>query len=344
MHVREAQRTTTPGAARDGGWTHALAVPLAVAALLAVLVAAFAWPAVNTAPRGVDLAVVAPSPVAGQVESQLAANAGEGAFDITVLDDRAAAEQAIRDREVYGALVLGPGGGEALIASAASPAVAQMLTQIANGIPPQAGGPLTVTDVVPLPADDPRGLGLAAGLLPLVVGGFALGVLTSLRVPGRAQRLTALVLGALVAGLTVVGLLQGWLGALDGPYWASAGVAALVILAVAATAAGLYRALGAPGLALAALVVIVLGVPIAGVTSAPEMLPEGWGALGQWLPAGAGATALRSTVFFDGAGAGMAFVVLSVWALLGLALMMLPARAVAAHEAVPTERRAPVGV
>lgn len=301
--------------------------PLLVATLLALLVTAFAWPALNAAPRGVDLGVVAPAPVAVQVEGALTRNAGPEAFDITVLPDRAAAEQAIRDRDVYGALVLGPTGGQALVASAASPAVAQALTQLANGIPAQVGGPLPVTDVVPLPVDDPRGVGLAAGLLPLVIGGLALGVTTALRVRGTAARVTSLGLGALAGGLVVVGLLQGWLGSLDGPFWTTSLVAALLVLAIAAAVAGLHRVIGLGGVALGALLMVALGNPLSGVSSAPEMLPAGWGALGQWLPPGAGVTALRGVAFFDGAGSGMPLLVLGGWALLGLVLLVLPVSA-----------------
>lgn len=314
-----------PSRHAEGGshWAHAVALPLGIAALLALLVAAFAWPAVNTAPRGVDLGLVAPAPVAAQVEGSLARSAGADAFDVTVLADRAAAVQAIQDRDVYGALVLGPQGGEALVASAASPAVAQALTQLANGIPAQAGGPLAVTDVVPLPAADPRGVGLAAGLLPLVIGGLALGVGTALRVRGTGAQVTSLALGSLIGGTVVVGLLQGWLGSLDGPFWTTALVAALLVLAIAATVTGLHRVLGLGGVALGALLMVALGNPLSGVTSAPQMLPNGWGALGQWLPPGAGATALRTVSFFDGAGTGMPLLVLGGWALLGLALVLL---------------------
>lgn len=313
-------------ASEHPAWLAGIQVPVIVAVLLTVLVAAFAWPALNAAPHGVDLAVVAPAPVAEQIEAQLASGAGEDAFDVTVLPDRAAAEQAIRDREVYGALVVGPEGGEALVASAASPAVAQVLTQLAAGIPEAAGGPLPVTDVVPLPQEDPRGVGLAVGLLPLIVGGLALGVLTLLRVTGRWARPTVLVVGALVAGFVTVGLLQGWLGALDGNYWTTSLVAALTILAIGATVAGLHSLLGMAGVGLGALVMVVLGNPLSGVSSAPELLPAGWGALGQWLPPGAGATAMRSVAFFDGAGSGMALLVLAGWALLGLVLGLLPER------------------
>ena len=55
------------------------------------------------------------------------------------------------------------------------------------------------------------------------------------------------------------------------------------------------------------------------------MLPSGWGALGQWLPQGATATLLRSTAFFDGAGATTAIVVLTCWAVAGAALIVIAA-------------------
>lgn len=330
--------TPSPGAPATGGvpegparrshpaWLEALAPALAVAVLLTVLVSAFAWPAVRSAPHGIGLAVAAPAPVAAQLEGRLEAAAGEDAFDVTVVADRAAAEQAIRDREVYGAVVVGPSGGEVLVASAASPAVAQALTQLAARMPAEAGGPLPVTDVVALPATDPRGVGLATGLLPLLAGGIALGAIGSLRVRRTGTRVLALALGAAAGGAVVIGLLDGWLGALDGSPWLLWSVAALVIGAVAATVAGLHRHLGTAGIGLAALVVVVLGNPLSGVASAPEMLPAGWGAFGQWLPAGAGATALRSVAFFDGAASGAALLALSAWLVAGLLLLVLPAR------------------
>jgi hypothetical protein len=61
------------------------------------------------------------------------------------------------------------------------------------------------------------------------------------------------------------------------------------------------------------------------LTSAPELLPGGWGAFGQWLPQGANATLLRSTAFFDGAGATMAIVVLTGWAIVGAVLIVIAA-------------------
>lgn len=66
-----------------------------------MLLVAFAWPAVNTAPRDLPIAVAAPEQVAAQIEQRL----GTDAFVVTRVDDRAAAVRLIEDRDVYGVIV-----------------------------------------------------------------------------------------------------------------------------------------------------------------------------------------------------------------------------------------------
>ncbi len=60
---------------------------------------------------------------------------------------------------------------------------------------------------------------------------------------------------------------------------------------------------------------VLVGNPMSGLTSAPEMLPAGWGMLGQLLPPGAGTALLRACAYFGGSGAGLAIVALTCWAL-----------------------------
>jgi hypothetical protein len=78
-------------------------------------------------------------------------------------------------------------------------------------------------------------------------------------------------------------------------------------------------------LGVGAAAVMLLGNPLSGLASAPEMLPKGWGTLGQWLPQGGTATLLRSTAYFDGAGATTATLVLTCWSLAGIALVLVAA-------------------
>ena len=68
---------------------------------------------------------------------------------------------------------------------------------------------------------------------------------------------------------------------------------------------------------------IFIGNPFSAAATAPELLPQPVGGLGRLLPPGAGANLLRSTGFFDGAGAGRHVTVLAGWAVLGVAATLL---------------------
>jgi hypothetical protein len=289
-------------------------------AVLAVVLIAFAWPAARSQPRHLPVAVVGPPAVVAQVSAGLD-HALPGGFEVQTRPDRAAAVQAIEDRDVYGAIVLDRRSAEMLTASAAGPAVAQLLAQLPSRLAAQHPGlTVKVTDVVSTPAEDPRGAGLAAGALPLVLGGILAAVALTRLVDGGAPRVIGALSFAVTGALAVTAVLQYWLGSLEGSYWLNASVIALSIAATSTTLLGLEWLFGAPGLALGSATLILLGNPLSGLTSAPEMLPSGWGALGQLLPPGAAGTALRSVAFFEGAGAGRPVAVLGCWLAGGLLL------------------------
>jgi hypothetical protein len=67
----------------------------------------------------------------------------------------------------------------------------------------------------------------------------------------------------------------------------------------------------------------VVAAALSAWSSAPELMPAPWGTLGQLAPPGAGVTLLRSAAYFHGAGGGDAAAVLTVWAALGVALVMV---------------------
>jgi hypothetical protein len=296
----------------------ATGVAVLVVALQALMVTAFAWPAANIRPRELPVVVAGPAPAAEALARRLDA-AEPGALQVTAVADADAADQRLRDREAYGAFVLAPGGLAGVhLASAASPTVAQLLTQVGQAA--AQGRAVPVTDVVPADPDDPRSAGLAAALLPLVLTSMVAGLLLAATVRRRGARLLGLLAYAALAGLGVAAVLQHALGALPGAYVANAAVLGLAALAMAAAVAGLGSLLGGAGVALAVAAVFLLGNPLSGLTSAPGMLPRPWGAVGQLLPPGAAGTLLRSVAFFDGAGGGAAAWVLGAWAAAGLLL------------------------
>ncbi|MFD4328128.1 hypothetical protein ACFWQC_26085 [Nocardioides sp. NPDC058538] len=309
-----------------------IGLSLGLVTLLTLLISAFAWPTSELEPRSLPLVVAGPEAAVTQIESQLAANAGDDAFEITAVADREEAVEAIEDREAYGAIistssihrVAGSQGPEFLVASAASANVAQQLTQMATAMGAETGTQPQVTDVVASAEDDPRGIVFGASALPLVIGGIMAGAITSLVLTRTRDRVAAAFLIAVGGGLAMTAVVQGWLGALEGSYLANAGVVALGILAVALPIIGLRHLIGPAGVGIVALLILLVGNPLSGITSAPEMVPFGW--LGQLMPPGAAGSALRGFSFFDGAGTTVPLIVLVCWAGFGLLLTVLPHR------------------
>jgi hypothetical protein len=317
---------------RPHGSRALVAVVVLVPLLAGLALAAFAWPAARLAPRDLPIGVVAPAAADDAIEQRLARDGD--AVEVHRFADQASARAAIADRDVYGAIVVAPDGTTVLTASAASPLVAQLLQQAASALPagaglgtatPPAAGAVRVVDVVPADPDDPRGAALAASVLPLVLAGMAAGVLVWLAGGAWPVRWGALVVASGAAGLVAVGIAQGWLGVLEGDWMVNAGVLGLTVLAVGGAVAGLAALFGRAGAALGALLMVLVGNPLSGVSSAPELLPEPAGAIGQLLPPGAGGSLLRSTAFFDGAGGTVPLAVLAAWVVLGLLLTWMAA-------------------
>ncbi|WP_082097364.1 hypothetical protein [Demequina silvatica] len=315
-------------------WKPVVGLAVGLALLVSTMLVAFGLPAVHSAAHDVPIAVVAPAEAADQIAGALEA-AQPGAFEVTVAASQEEAEALILDREVYGAFVVGAEGLGVEIATAASPTVATLLTQVGQAAAAQQGLAATVTDVVPTSEDDPRGVGLSAGALPIALGGFIAGVATTLLIRGTGRRLAAMGLFAAVGGLAMVSILEFWFGTLTGSFWATAAAAMLGILATGMTVLGLESLLGRPGIAVGALLIVFLGNPLSGLTSAPEMLPQPWGAIGQLLPPGATGTLLRNVAFFDGAAIAEPVAVLLGWAAFGAILLVvagLRTRTVAAEK------------
>jgi hypothetical protein len=288
---------------------------LVVPVITALVLALFAWPNARLEPRDLPIGLAGP-PVGVEAIEQRLASQGTGAFDVHLYATEAEARSAIEDREIYGAFVVAPGGAKVLTASGASPAVAQLLEHAAAEAPGAAAQPV-VEDVVPAP----RGAALGSSVLPLVLAGIVTGVLAALAGSSGSRRIWLVVGGSILAGLAATLIVQGWLDIVEGSWVANSAALSLTVLAIASVVAGTYALIGVPGAVIAALTMVLVGNPFSGVSSAPELLPEPVGALGQLMPPGAGGNLLRSTGFFDGAGGTDHVIVLVVWVLCGIGLI-----------------------
>jgi hypothetical protein len=278
-----------------------LIVPVVVALVLAL----FAWPNARLEPRDLPVGVVGAAP----------AMPGDK-FDVHRYADMGAARDAIQAREVYGAFVAGPGEPKVLVASAASPAVAQMLTHAAD-----EGG----AEVVDVASAGPRGAALGSSVLPLVLAGILTGVLAATLATSGLGRAGLVAAGSVLAGLAATAIVQPWLDVVGGDWWANAAALSLTVAAIGSVIAGLKALWGERGVLAGALTMILVGNPFSAIGSAPELLPAPAGGLGQALPPGAGGNLLRSTGYFDGAGASGHVWVLVAWVAAGLALLSVAA-------------------
>jgi hypothetical protein len=144
-------------------------------------------------------------------------------------------------------------------------------------------------------------------------------------VRGTWAKLAAVLTTAAVLGAALAGLLH-WYGVFEGSWLLDAAAMASVIAAMSAALLGLLLVAGFPGFGLGVALFLLLGNPLSGMATAPEFLAEPWRTIGASLPPGAGGQLLRSSGYFEGAGAGPHLVVLGAWFLLGILLVAVASR------------------
>lgn len=115
-------------------WWRLPLIAIVISLIVGTVLLAFSWPAVTADPQNLPIGIVGTAEQVEQAGDAVDEQA-EGAIALTQYEDRDAAVDAIEHREVYGAMVLPAEQGEApevLTATAASPAVAQVLQGLAH--------------------------------------------------------------------------------------------------------------------------------------------------------------------------------------------------------------------
>jgi len=280
-------------------------------------------------PREIPVAVVAPAGApAGttqQVVEQLNALGGHP-LDARAASSERAARAQLADREVDGVLLLGTGTQDTLlVAGAEGGAVSSALSSLFTQVDAAQQRTVVAQDAIPSAGGDARGLSAFYLAVGWVVGGYLVAAIIGVsngsvpRTRARAAvRLGALAVYALVSGIGGAVITGPVLGVFSGHVWALAGFGALVVFAVGAITMALQVWTGLIGIGLAILLFVVLGNPSAGGAYPAPLLPPFWAAIGPWLPPGAATDAVRGIVYFGGAGAGVAALVLVAYGVVGL--------------------------
>jgi len=314
-------------------WPVAVVIGVIGSLVVALVVLAFLWPTKSSAPHHLPVGIAGPASAVDAFEAALAAGGGDD-LELIEVSDRSAAVAQIDARETYGAIVFREAGlaPEVLTAPAASAAAAQLLGGIAGQLQAQlvtqvtaAGGDpamatVTVTAVVPFSDADPTGSGLVAASFPLTMGGMLGGILVSLLVVGVIRRLAALAGFAVATGLVLTLILQTWFGFLQGSFLLNALAVALSVLGTSAFIVGCTSLIGRPGIAIGAVVTMLVGNPLGAAAVPWQFVVEPWGAVGQFLVPGASNTLIRSLSYFPEADTSAQWGVLAGWAIVGLVL------------------------
>lgn len=278
-------------------------------------------------PQRVPLAVAAPAKVAAELD----ALRGKP-VESTVVRDEAAARQRIMDRKAEGAYVWDPDGTRdtVLVASGGGSSVAEAVTEVGREFAAAQDRTVERVDIAPARAQDRGSLTAFYLVIGWLVGGYLaasmLGVAAGSR-PANTRRavlrLATMVVYAAVSGLGGALIVDQVLDALPGHFLALWGIGALVVLAAGTVTVALQVMFGVVGIGLAITLFVVLGNPSAGGAYQRSMIPPFWRVIGDWLPPGAGTTAIRNTVYFEGNAMTGAMWVLAGWAVAGVLLTLV---------------------
>jgi hypothetical protein len=332
-------RDTTRGAPRLTGYKLLGLALLVVLLVQAAFVSSYVGALHSPKPRDLQVGVVGQAPLAVVVAKQVG-------FELVPYADEPAARDAIDHRKIEGAFIAGQEGATLLVVPAASPAMATGLSNAFGAGAAVAKQKLTVVQVHPLPSGDAGGATAFLVVMALVVGGYLAATISLVFGGGatRHRRLLALAIVSLV-GSVVTDLVAGpVIGALPSSkfvvLWA---LFMLVMTAVAFSTAALQTLFGPAGTLIVVVAFVIFGAPAAGGTVPSAFLPAFWRTIGPYLPAGAGTTAVRNTIYFGGNEIALALIVLAAYLVVGaLIVVAIRSRTAAASEA-DAEAAAAVG-
>jgi hypothetical protein len=231
----------------------------------------------------------------------------------------------MKDRKIYAGFYNQGNGAVLIVARASGKLLADNLVTTASDLLTKLKIPLTVKDLVPLGKNDTSGLSSYTYQYGLLVPAFVFGVLIFMFASGLSLSWRLGLIGGYSIGSGIVGALtvDQLIGALPGHFLAIAGLGALYSAMAALVTFGLAALMGYAGLALAGVALLLVGNSTGGGSVNQEFLPDSFRWIGQALPNGAFIRTVRDTVYFNGHNTGQSLMVVALWALGGLALILI---------------------
>ncbi|MFT4245733.1 MAG: ABC transporter permease [Micrococcaceae bacterium] len=332
-------------------WPKTFGIAIAAAAVVSIIALAFLWPAKAATPHNIPIAVTGNNAQQVQTIKENIQKNGGDKIDLVSVKDRNEAVQKMKDRDVYGALIMNMPNPEVLTASAngnalnaiptqlaetlqttmaeqqtaqvtkgmqqmmqavqAGPQGAQAMQQMAGQLQNAPKVELKVTDVIPAHKST---FDIAALAMPMVFGGMIGGMFIASAVAGKTQRFAALLFYALLAGTFVYLILGVWFDVIPHHFWEISGALSLGIFATSSFIVATYVLFGPKGLGISVPITMLVANPMSGLAVPQLFLPTFWGNLGQHLTVGAGGSLVRAAAYFHDPGVYMQpLITLIIW-------------------------------
>ncbi len=284
-------------------------------------------------PHGVRLAVVGTSPLPTAVGKQFS-------LRLESYSTEEDARAAIDKRKVDAAFVSGPSGSTLIVVPAGGPPMATALVNVFTAAGAAVRQKIAIVPVHPLPTGDAGGNVSFLVVMALIIGGYlasTIGMAFGGPPTRRRRRLGSLAIVSVIGALLTDAIAGPVLGALPSSKFLELwGAFVLVMMAVSFATAGLQAVFGAAGTLIVVVLFVIFGAPASGGTVPSPFLPDFWRTFGPYLPAGAGTTLVRNTVYFGGNAIGRSLVVLAGYLVAGAFVVT----AVRRSSAAPTEAAA----
>ena len=340
-HVPEHEASQSSGSWLGRTTVLLVGVFLVGTAFIAFYVGALHQPQPKAVPVGVVSGDIGAQALLTQIRH------GTDQLDAKVYPTAGDADRALAARRIYAILDtdLATEGLRVTLAGGAAPGVADLVTQVVSTAAGAARIPLSVRDVHPPAAKDPRGLTPFYLVVGWLLGGYlaatALAVILG-TVPRGAVRL-GMRLGAFaafavlfgLAGALITGPVYGIWSAHFAVLWL---VGALVVFAGASITAALESWVGLVGTGVAMLLLFILGNPGSGGIYPPEFLPGFFRGMHGWLPTGIATELVRAVEYFGGDTTGWLAAKLVLWTVLGLATVLTATLALGRRQSGGTDR------
>ncbi|WP_432791351.1 ABC transporter permease [Brevibacterium sp. K11IcPPYGO002] len=276
-------------------------------------------------PEANDMPIVVAGSSAKADDVTFAINGAEpDAFDIETTDDVYSAREDVYNRDASAAIIVT--GDTATIVTASGAGVQQSTTveQLVRPALAADGLKVTTEDLAPLPDRDPTGMAAMFLMTSIVMAGY---------MPFSVLRSNS---PELLKFKRIVPILAGWSAAIAGLVWTVAcpildvvdvkdtvavlGIAWLGVFAISSVQLFITRLVGALGVILGILFLMVLGMPSSNVAMPVYSMPEFFRFTHEFLPMPAIGESLRSVLYFDGNGVIGHLFVLALGAVAGLLL------------------------